>query len=67
MASEQELNDHLDDSSIDINVGYSVENRASLCVPGQFDCCYLVYFLLLNLIVSVITYFVLTLVNPSSS
>ena len=59
---DSELNANLDDSSIDICVGYPAQHRASRCVPGQFDCCYVVYFLLLNLIVSVITYFVLTIV-----
>lgn len=54
---------NLDDSSIDISVGHSTENQPSSCVPGRFDIWLIVYFLLLNLIVSVLTYFVMVLVS----
>ena len=55
------LDTNLDDSSLDISL--ALPSRSSRCAPGGFDFCFVVYFLLLNLIVSVLVYFVLILVS----
>lgn len=47
-----------DDSSIEMSVNYFEDEIAS-CRPGRFECWFVIYFILMNLFISFIIYFLL--------